>query len=56
MGNVEEEKINKDAVALMALRILKKEHDNEKTGLKTPDQMVATIRKIIEEEVDSHDN
>ena len=57
MGKLEDdEKINKDAVALMTLRILKKEHDNEKTGLKTPDQMVTTIRKIIEEEVDSHDN
>lgn len=48
------QEIDKDAVALMTLRILKKEQDNAKTGVKTPDQMVNTIRKIIEEEVDSH--
>ena len=48
--------INEEAATLMKFRILKKEHDNEKTGLKTPEQMVTAIRKIIEEEVDSHDN
>ena len=48
--------INEEVVTLMKYRILKKEHDNEKTGIKTPDQMVKAIRKIIEEEVDSHDN
>lgn len=51
-----DETINQEAVALMTLRILKKERDNEKTGIKTSDQMVTSIRKIIEEEVDSHDN
>ena len=40
----------------MKLRILKKEHDNEKTGLKTPEQMVTTIRKIIEEEMNKSIN
>ena len=48
--------INEAAATLMKFRILKKEHDNEKTGLKSPEQMVTAIRKIIEEEVDSHDN
>ena len=50
------EKINEEVATLIKFRILKKEHDNEKTGLKTPEQMVKEIRKIIEEEVDAHDN
>jgi len=48
--------INKDALALIRFRILKKERDNEKTNARTPAQMVDVIRKIIEEEVDAHDN
>ena len=53
MDNIE---INENKVKLMKLRIMKKEHDNAKTNVKSPSQMVDVIRKIIEEEVDSNDN
>ena len=44
--------IDTRTVNLMRLRIIKAEHDNEKTQDKDASQMVKEIRKIIEEEAD----
>ena len=52
MENINDIEIDEKAVKLMELRIIKKERDNEKTNDKSPSQMVDTVRKIIEEEVD----
>ncbi|MCR5105854.1 MAG: hypothetical protein K6B68_15585 [Eubacterium sp.] len=48
--------VDKNAVNMMMIRILKKEMENEKTNLKTDAEMVKIIRKIIEEEAEAHVN